>query len=1224
MSRAATVAACRRPTPRRSVGGSSVRASSSRWRSRRRSARSGSSRDRSTSGSNFGPGRTPDAAELASLVGEVRAREAHALVAGALAVESDEAIELARGADGRGDAGVDGDARGPPARPATAAAARRGRDGGRVVARRRIGALRDARRRRGPPRRRRARTVARARRRRGPRVRRVRSGRPRRRRRRRRHARVFGGDGRVLAVLRGAGDAVTAVACAGDRVLVTALDRRARLFGPDGPDRSDEAARHVRRRGRRGRRGVGGRRPPRGHVRARRRSARRPGRRRGRRRRVHAGRRRARGRRRRAGGGRVRGPHGRVGGAVARRHGAGGRRAARPRRVGASTSRSRPRATSSRRRRSTARRGCGRATGGPWPCSRATRRRWRRCGGRRTGGGSLPSAPIRRRAGVDATHGRRDDRWRRRARADGHVHPRRGGDRRDVARRTGPRVLHPTAAPWDGSRPPGAPALEVAPSPDGGAGRVGGRRPAGARHHDRAGRAPRGGAPRGRARAVRRRTRRRERADRAVARDGGRAGLAADAAVRRDRRPRGPAPSRGVRRRGAVRGVPPRGLRGVRRASAHATTTALAGDGSVPTVGPEAGVEHPPGATTFRRDGPPRRDDGRRGRRAARLRAHAHEVGARRIRMLVATLPDGRTQVLPSMCELPDGPWFDYTHLLFGAPGLDRAIAAGRGARRPVVLDGARARVRRAVRGLPRQRPRAARHGAGRDRDRARRGARSAWTARRATARGACTPRRGTGSRRARRSRGSRRFTARGRWRRARSATSRASGSRRTASWARTSSSTSSRRCCSTPSAWTRTAAHSSWSTTGCRSARAAAREAGGPHLRALSRAARQPAAVAAAAGVRRTRGMRRVPRRRRPRRRGPRAPPRGPARARDCVACHLPFLEIERGHGRVADHTIGVPHPGLPGDRVAKDACSTCHAAGSATTGVPALDGEALRAAYARVVAPRGAAPVAGGGRVGPPRDGGGRRAPRRRGGRPRGAAPRARVGDALLDRSGEAARAPLLRASHDPDTLVRRAALAALAAFRGPDVDAQLLAGLDDPSRAVRTAAARATLAGWERAAGRSRRCSRAALPVLEADAASVPDDDQRWFRLGAARNSRATSRARSTPTRGRWRSTRSRRTCGRTSRACARAGDPAEVTARPARDRGAACRRVRARPATPWSGSADVGPRARARGHFGGGPSFAGAAAVAGDTTTRSDRSFVAWRANPSRTSFAVTAW
>ncbi|MBL9087186.1 MAG: HEAT repeat domain-containing protein, partial [Planctomycetia bacterium] len=539
------------------------------------------------------------------------------------------------------------------------------------------------------------------------------------------------------------------------------------------------------------------------------------------------------------------------------------------------------------------------------------------------------------------------------------------------------------------------------------------------------------------------------------------------------------------------------------RASAHATTTALAGEDSVPTLGPEGGrVEHPPGATTFRREdgrlvATTLAEDG-----APRDFALTHTVGARRLRMLVATLPDGRRQVLPSMCELPVGPWFDYTHLLFGAPGADPAVP-------PVVAPGDPSFWTGPVRAFDARcagchvsgrEPRAA----GPDGT----GPRSTWRALGVDCEACHGP-----------------------------------GRAHAEAWDRLETGAPLPRletldragkveaCTQCHVEGERLTPHGvvgedlyehveptllldpervdpygrplelvydglPFGTSRCA-------EAGGltcsrchaPHgspRRSLLRPAFDERATCGACHGDVVRDA------------AAHAHHRAGGAGASCVACHMPFLEIERGHGRVADHTIGVPDPRLPGDRVARDACTACHAAGArtaATTGAPALDGEALRAAYARWW-PR-AAPHPWQTAIASARTGAAgadallgpvvadRALPRL----VRASAAR------LLERSGEAARAPLLRASHDPDALVRRAALTALAAFRGPDVDARLRAALDDASRAVRTAAARAALAGWARVEA-DRALLDATLPVLEADAASVPDDDQRWFRLGAAR--------------------------------------------------------------------------------------------------------------------------
>jgi hypothetical protein len=86
-------------------------------------------------------------------------------------------------------------------------------------------------------------------------------------------------------------------------------------------------------------------------------------------------------------------------------------------------------------------------------------------------------------------------------------------------------------------------------------------------------------------------------------------------------------------------------------------------------------------------------------------------------------------------------------------------------------------------------------------------------------------------------------------------------------------------------------------------------------------------------------------------------------------------------------------------------------------------------------------------------------------------------------------------------PDSLVRRNAAAALAGRRGEIADGLLLRALVDDSAAVRSRAARAALAGWDRVR-QNRALLDAALGVLAEDAEAVPDDDRRWFRLGAAR--------------------------------------------------------------------------------------------------------------------------
>ena len=52
--------------------------------------------------------------------------------------------------------------------------------------------------------------------------------------------------------------------------------------------------------------------------------------------------------------------------------------------------------------------------------------------------------------------------------------------------------------------------------------------------------------------------------------------------------------------------------------------------------------------------------------------ALTHVVGRMRVRMYIATLADGRRQVLPGMLEEPTRKWFDYTKLLFGGESYDK------------------------------------------------------------------------------------------------------------------------------------------------------------------------------------------------------------------------------------------------------------------------------------------------------------------------------------------------------------------------------------------------------------------------------------------------------------------------------------------------------------------------------------------------------------------------
>jgi len=221
------------------------------------------------------------------------------------------------------------------------------------------------------------------------------------------------------------------------------------------------------------------------------------------------------------------------------------------------------------------------------------------------------------------------------------------------------------------------------------------------------------------------------------------------------------------------------------------------------------------------------------------------------------------------------------------------------------------------------------------------------------------------------------------------------------------------------------------------------------------------------------------------------------------CVSCHMPFLKIERGHGVVRDHTIGSPLLDLEGDRVATDACTWCHTgARGAPEDAPILTKEAIREAWKRwypdaKLRPEWVRAISGG-----------------RAGVESAFFPLVGIaGDddqpklvrasaaKLLDRYPDRNLPYLVNLLDDDDSLVRRAAAASLGSSRDPDSDQALLMALADPSLAVRGEAARSALAGWYRVQ-RNRTLLDAVLPVLEEEANAVPQEDSRWFRLGAAR--------------------------------------------------------------------------------------------------------------------------
>ncbi len=222
------------------------------------------------------------------------------------------------------------------------------------------------------------------------------------------------------------------------------------------------------------------------------------------------------------------------------------------------------------------------------------------------------------------------------------------------------------------------------------------------------------------------------------------------------------------------------------------------------------------------------------------------------------------------------------------------------------------------------------------------------------------------------------------------------------------------------------------------------------------------------------------------------------------CVACHMPFLEIERKHGVVADHSISTPRFDLVSDRLAKNACVWCHEGGvMAPEGAPKVTKDALRTAHKGWYGDRANAQPwmkalaaarlgAKDGALGLVRVLEDKRHAR---------VVRASAAE-LLGRYAQEAPLALLAYARDEDSLVRRRAIGALGTLEGTVVDKALLRALGDSSRAVRSAAARTALEGWRRVQNNPA-LLKAVLPVLEEDAQDTPESDSHWFRLGAAKS-------------------------------------------------------------------------------------------------------------------------
>ncbi len=222
------------------------------------------------------------------------------------------------------------------------------------------------------------------------------------------------------------------------------------------------------------------------------------------------------------------------------------------------------------------------------------------------------------------------------------------------------------------------------------------------------------------------------------------------------------------------------------------------------------------------------------------------------------------------------------------------------------------------------------------------------------------------------------------------------------------------------------------------------------------------------------------------------------------CVSCHMPFVAVERHHGAVADHSISIPRINARGDRVAQDACTWCHTGGiGAPEDAPQLDKERVAASFAEwwpdpappapwmeaIAAARLGEPDAVGQLVAVITD--------------RDLAREIRASAVrLLARYPDDGADAILAATNDPESLVRRSAVTALAALPADVADAKLLEALTDDEPAVRFAAARASLLGWTRVR-KNHKLLDAIIPVFEEETRIIPDDHKRWFRLGAARS-------------------------------------------------------------------------------------------------------------------------
>ena len=534
----------------------------------------------------------------------------------------------------------------------------------------------------------------------------------------------------------------------------------------------------------------------------------------------------------------------------------------------------------------------------------------------------------------------------------------------------------------------------------------------------------------------------------------------------------------------------------------HARTLAEAGPRSLPDVMVTGGtVPHPPGRSVFRREGGRFLVDTVGASGAVETFPITHVVGVRRIRMFLTRLPDGRLQVLPAMLEEPTGEWFDYSHLIFGGPGADPQTA-------PVIRPGEPSHWT----GMPRFfDARCARcHTTGFESlepgpDGT--GPRSRWTAAGVSCESCHGPAKAHVLYHERDADGPDPILRTKKLPRLRQvsvclrchmeADVAETGFRPGDDFFERHAPTLLEDVARVDAAGrpleliydglpflaSECAREGGLTCASCHDPH------GSPYRSQLRTHPKDPALCADCHGgvVKEGRAHTR----------------HDPAReGASCTGCHMTPISIERGHGVVTDHTVGVPDPTNAGLRTARDACTSCHSGSDGSPGgVPLLSGAKIRKAYREWWPDAPGKPSweetlrrARGDRPGIPGDLAAIAMDRNLPRVVRASAAR------LLGGRDEAGRKVLLRLAADEDVLLRSSAMTGLTRERGDEADAVLMKGLFDEAAPVRYAAGRAAIAGWRRVR-ENRSLLDALISELREQAEAVPEDDRRWFLLGAA---------------------------------------------------------------------------------------------------------------------------